>query len=251
MFFVFGGILLIAGVWISTLTDRVPHYEIIYGYRVQTAWDTVHPYAIPAGLLVIFGLCIILVAVVNVVNIEKRARTEDVMHQIEEKTASRGTLSRYVEPPHPPIEEKALNFCPNCGASRPTPNPNFCPNCGLNFKETAGKEGVVPSFQTRPEKSPIQIEKVKLARTDGHAFFVLEIRNRSNKTATKVEVTPPFGSPAIIDLPDGVLKLDQTTKYTTTLVGDYYVGSTYVIIIKASYLDSTTSSVVVSVRCTW
>ena len=143
-----------------------------------------------------------------------------------------------------------VKFCPNCGTSLSTPNPNFCPNCGLKFKVVDDKSGT-PPFQTRPEKSPIQIENVKLTKTDGRAFFVLEIRNVSNKTATNVEVTPPFGSPTIIDLPGGGLKPSQTTKHTATLVGDYNVGNTYVIVVKAFYNDGTTSSVVVSARCVW
>jgi len=200
MLFVFGAILLISGMWLFSFTDTVPHYEIISGFKVQRGWDTIHPYQIPAGVLAVFGVCILFIAWINSVVTEKQARTEGIVQQI---------------------------------------------------KEVADDKGKTPSFQTIPEKSPIQIENIKLTKTDGRAFFVLEIRNVSNETATKVEVTPPFGSPTIIDLPDGVLKPDQTTKYTTTLVGDYYVGNTYVIIVKAFYSDGTTLSVVVSVRCAW
>jgi len=251
MFFVLGAILLIGGMWLFSITDKVPHYETIYGFQVPTGWDTIHPYLVPAGLLIVSGLCIILVALKNIITIEKRMSGEELMRQIEGKKEKKESPPQRVESPPLSIEEKALKFCSNCGTALSTPNPNFCPDCGLEFKEVVDDKGRTPSFQTIPEKSPIQIEKIKLTKTDGRAFFVLEIRNASNKTATKVEVTPPFGSPTIIDLPDGVLKPDQTAKYTTTLVGDYYVGSTYVIIVKASYSDDTTSSVVVSVRCTW
>jgi hypothetical protein len=250
MFFVLGAIFLVAGIWLLSITDKVPHYETIYGFQVPIKEDTIHPYLIPAGVLAVFGVCIIFIALINSAGIEKQARTERIMQQIDRKREETGPPSRVIEDFHVENEEKKPKFCPNCG-EKLLGNEKFCSNCGLKFKAVVDDKGRTPSFQTIPEKSPIQIENVKLTKTDGRAFFVLEIRNASNKTATKVEVTPPFGSPAIIDLPNGVLKPDQTTKYTATLVGEYYVGNTYVIIVKAFYSDGTTLSVVVSVRCVW
>jgi hypothetical protein len=200
MLFVFGAILLISGMWLFSFTDMVPHYEIISGFKFQSGWDTIHPYQIPAGVLAVFGVCILFIAWINSVVTEKQARTEGIVQQI---------------------------------------------------KEVVDDKGKTPSFQTIPEKSPIQIENVKLTRTGGRAFFMLEVRNACDKTATKVEVTPPFGHPTLIDLPEGGLKPNQTTKHTATLVGDYNVGNTYVMVVKAFYSDGTTSSVVVSVRCVW
>jgi ribosomal protein L32 len=224
MFFIFGIILLIGGMGLFSITETVRHYETIYGFQVPTGWDTIHPYVGFAGLLAAAGLCIIVVAIINVIAIEKRTEME------------KGLVK--------------LQFCPNCG-EKLSGNEKFCSNCGLKFKEVVDDKGKTPSFQTVPEKSPIQIENIKLTRTGGRAFFMLEVRNACDKTATKVEVTPPFGSLTLIDLPEGGLKPHQTTKHTATLVGDYNVGNTYVIVVKAFYNDGTTSSVVVSARCVW
>ena len=126
MFFVFGVILLIVGVWLFSITSIVPHYETIYGFQVPTGWDTIHPYLGLAGLLAVAGLCIIVVAIINVIVIEKRAETEK-------------SLVR-------------LQFCPNCGRRRVIAS-ILCPFCGFeDFKRTDISE----TSSLKTSKEPIQ-----------------------------------------------------------------------------------------------